>query len=80
MNIQDIALIFNDNTKLFQLFFKGFALVGSGINVFYCLAVLRQTYSMIRAIDEAHTKTMKFVSWLQFVIALILAFLAWAFL
>jgi len=80
MTPQDFLAIFNDDSQLFRFFFKSFAIIGSTLFVFYSLAVLRQTYMMLRTIEETGGSIMRIISWSQLIIAIILAFLAWIFL
>lgn len=72
----DFTRIFGPEHVVFGLFFKSFAVVGSVMYFVYALVLTRQTTVMIRSLEEAHTGFIKFISYLQLIIAILLFILA----
>lgn len=61
---------------VFNLFFKAFAVIGGAMYLIYALVIKRQSVVMLRALEEAHAPFIKFVSYLQIAVAVILIILA----
>lgn len=68
--------IFSTNTSLFDLLFKLFAIVISVLYLIYALILLRQTRVMLRSIEESGGVAIRFISFLQVLLAIFLIVLS----
>ena len=78
--MNELAALFSDSTTLLNIFFKGFAVLGSFIYLLYALIVTRQTYTMLRAISEGGDFWIRLISYIQLALAAMLLFVALFFL
>jgi len=74
--MQWLVDIFSTNSSIFDVLFKLFAVVISVLYLIYALIILRQSRLMLRAIDENEGGVIRFVSFLQILLAIFLIVLS----
>lgn len=67
---------FSTNGSVFDLLFKLFAIVISVLYLIYALILLRQSRLMLRAIEESGGVAIRFISFLQVLLAIFLIVLS----
>ncbi len=68
--------IFSTNASIFDVLFKLFSIVISVLYLIYALIVLRQSRLMLRAIEETGGSAIRFISFLQILLAIFLIVLS----
>jgi len=68
--------IFSTNASIFDVLFKLFSIVISILYLIYALIVLRQSRLMLRAIEETGGVAIRFISFLQILLAIFLIVLS----
>mgnify|MGYP001577700320 FL=1 len=68
--------IFSTNASIFYVLFKLFSIVISVLYLIYALIVLRQSRLMLRAIEETGGAVIRFISFLQILLAIFLIVLS----
>lgn len=74
--MQILVDIFATNASIFDVLFKLFSIVISIIYLIYGLIVLRQTRLMLRSIEEMGGAAIRFISFLQILLAIFLIVLS----
>ncbi len=74
--MQWLVDLFSTNSSIFDLLFKLFSIVISVIYLIYALIVLRQSRLMLRAIEETGGVAIRFISFLQILLAVFLIVLS----
>jgi mannose/fructose/N-acetylgalactosamine-specific phosphotransferase system component IIC len=74
--MNELVSLFTDPVTLVNVFFKGFAILGSFIYVLYALIVVRQTHTMLRSINEGNEFAIRLISYVQLALSAVLLFIA----
>ena len=74
--MQWLVDVFSTNSSIFDVLFKLFSIVISVTYLIYALIVLRQSRQMLRAIEETGGVAIRFISFLQILLAIFLIVLS----
>ena len=74
--MQWLVDIFSTNSSIFDVLFKLFSIVLSVLYLVYAFIVLRQSRLMLRAIEETGGGIIRFISFLQILLAIFLIVLS----
>ena len=74
--MEQLVALFTDTDTLINVFFKGFAVLGSFIYMLYAVIVVRQTHTMLRSINEGNDFAIRLISYVQLALAAVLLFVA----
>lgn len=72
----DFSNIFGTQGQVFDAFFKTFAVLGSVMYLVYAVIILKQTSVMLRALEEEWGGLIRFISFMQLMLALVLVVLS----